>query len=64
MLDSPGRRDDALYLCNFRVSVDGEWFCLREAEGEPETETDQSLYCPDYPIIGLIHCIQESELFQ
>lgn len=21
---------ETLYLCNFRVSVDGEWLCLRE----------------------------------
>jgi len=27
-----GRADDSLYLCNFRVSVDGDWLCLRELE--------------------------------
>lgn len=23
---------DTIYLCNFRVSVDGEWLCLKELE--------------------------------
>ena len=22
--------EETIYLCNFRVSVDGEWLCLRE----------------------------------
>ena len=36
----PGQQDvsgsagaqDTIYLCNFRVSVDGEWLCLKELE--------------------------------
>ena len=24
--------NDTIYLCNFRVSVDGEWLCLRELQ--------------------------------
>lgn len=23
---------DTIYLCNFRVSVDGDWLCLREVD--------------------------------
>ncbi len=26
--------DETLYLCNFRVSVDGDWLCLKEIEEE------------------------------
>ena len=26
--------DETLYLCNFRVSVDGDWLCLKEVEEE------------------------------
>ena len=25
---------DTLYLCNFRVSVDGDWLCLKEVEDQ------------------------------
>jgi hypothetical protein len=40
---------DTIYLCNFRVSVDGEWLCLKELqdgvqnnqnEGAPQIETE------------------------
>lgn len=24
--------EDTIYLCNFRVSVDGEWLCLKELQ--------------------------------
>ena len=24
-----GQSNDTIYLCNFRVSVDGEWLCLK-----------------------------------
>ena len=24
-----GNSNDTIYLCNFRVSVDGEWLCLK-----------------------------------
>lgn len=27
----PGAQD-TIYLCNFRVSVDGEWLCLKELQ--------------------------------
>ena len=26
------KHDDSLYLCNFRVSVDGDWLCLKELQ--------------------------------
>ena len=25
--------NETIYLCNFRVSVDGDWLCLKELEG-------------------------------
>ena len=28
--------NDPLYLCNFRVSVDGDWLCLKEVEANNE----------------------------
>ncbi|XP_059091473.1 RUN and FYVE domain-containing protein 2-like isoform X2 [Tigriopus californicus] len=54
---------DTLYLCNFRVSVDGEWLCLKEladlpppaedgaAESVPGPRPDleQLIHYPDYP---------------
>lgn len=27
-----GGAQDTIYLCNFRVSVDGEWLCLKELQ--------------------------------
>lgn len=39
---------DTIYLCNFRVSVDGEWLCLKELEdldiqdGQTGQNDDQS----------------------
>ena len=27
-------QNDTLYLCNFRVSVDGDWLCLKEVDGD------------------------------
>lgn len=27
-----GSAQDTIYLCNFKVSVDGEWLCLREVD--------------------------------
>lgn len=51
---------ETIYLCNFRVSVDGEWLCLRELndisltpEPEPAHEgrrrgrhADRAFVCP------------------
>jgi hypothetical protein len=42
---------DTIYLCNFRVSVDGEWLCLKELqdgtqnqnEGAPIEETKSNV---------------------
>ena len=32
--------EDTIYLCNFRVSVDGDWLCLKElAEASGRSET-------------------------
>jgi hypothetical protein len=42
---------DTIYLCNFRVSVDGEWLCLKELqdgmqtnEGAPTVEDPKSIH--------------------
>lgn len=42
---------DTIYLCNFRVSVDGEWLCLKELqdgmqsnEGAPPVEETKSIH--------------------
>lgn len=50
---------DTIYLCNFRVSVDGEWLCLKELQDvdmqESFSQTDQ-ITSPDdqtLPIIGI-----------
>lgn len=34
---------ETIYLCNFRVSVDGDWLCLQELT---DVELDTSIYCP------------------
>ena len=35
--------EDTIYLCNFRVSVDGDWLCLKElAEGSSNQDSDRS----------------------
>lgn len=31
---------DTIYLCNFKVSVDGEWLCLREVDEMQEKPVD------------------------
>jgi hypothetical protein len=30
---------DTIYLCNFRVSVDGEWLCLKELQDGMQNQT-------------------------
>lgn len=58
---------DTIYLCNFRVSVDGEWLCLKELqdveftlpESFPEPSTPSPVENP--MILGtetiIIYCI-------
>ncbi|XP_023717597.1 RUN and FYVE domain-containing protein 2 isoform X3 [Cryptotermes secundus] len=42
---------DTIYLCNFRVSVDGEWLCLKELQDVeftvPESSSQPSTPSPD-----------------
>lgn len=47
---------DTIYLCNFRVSVDGEWLCLKELqdsvqqsqiEGAPKIDETKSIVAND-----------------
>lgn len=42
-----------LYLCNFRVSVEGEWLCLREIDDDPLSDIfpSQCLTSPDLPFL-------------
>jgi len=50
--------NDTIYLCNFRVSVDGEWLCLKELQelGDiantfpPTPELERITYYPNYPV--------------
>ncbi|PSN57597.1 RUN and FYVE domain-containing protein 2 [Blattella germanica] len=45
---------DTIYLCNFRVSVDGEWLCLKELQdvefSVPESSSQPSTPSPDEPL--------------
>lgn len=46
---------DTIYLCNFRVSVDGEWLCLKELQDVEFNMQDSiiqplSTPSPDIPI--------------
>lgn len=38
-----------LYFCNFRVSVEGEWLCLREIDDD--IFPSQCLTSPDLPFL-------------
>lgn len=38
--------EETIYLCNFRVSVDGEWLCLREL-ADVSLEMTQSMTSED-----------------
>ena len=45
---SSANPNDALYLCNFRVSVDGDWLCLKEVEaGEAALQVTRQRQPPD-----------------
>lgn len=39
-MDGGGGAQDTIYLCNFKVSVDGEWLCLREVEKIQDKSAD------------------------
>ncbi|XP_018331072.1 protein RUFY3 isoform X3 [Agrilus planipennis] len=41
---------DTIYLCNFRVSVDGEWLCLKELQDVEFNMQNYSPPSPDVPI--------------
>lgn len=32
---------DTIYLCNFRVSVDGEWLCLKELQDGMQNQANE-----------------------
>lgn len=32
---------DTIYLCNFRVSVDGEWLCLKELQDGVQAQSNE-----------------------
>jgi len=49
---------DTIYLCNFRVSVDGDWLCLRQLDDVevPATRPIFETLSPDFPpIYGYYH---------
>merc|ERR1711971_1070025 len=56
--ESGSSPNDTIYLCNFRVSVDGEWLCLKELQelGDlastfpPTPELERLTYYPNYPV--------------
>lgn len=54
---------DTIYLCNFRVSVDGEWLCLKEL-ADVQFETQKALSVPQYAFDGLcgICCVYMERL--
>lgn len=46
---------ETIYLCNFRVSVDGEWLCLRELNDislTPDPEPAHEGKVADYLTVG------------
>lgn len=40
---------DTIYLCNFRVSVDGEWLCLKELHDVEFNMQDSFIRPPSTP---------------
>ena len=54
MLDQPqdmAGAQDTIYLCNFRVSVDGEWLCLKQLEDVEYVENNyQQPISPPSPV--------------
>lgn len=38
--------EETIYLCNFRVSVDGDWLCLRELSDVQLHVNDDDLTSP------------------
>lgn len=54
-----------LYLCNFRVSVEGEWLCLREITDDPLSDIfpSQCLTSPDLPFLLGIKLLQNHDFF-
>ena len=41
---------DTIYLCNFRVSVDGEWLCLKELQDVEFSMQDSMQRSPSPPL--------------
>jgi len=54
-----------LYLCNFRVSVEGEWLCLREITDDPLSDIfpSQCLTSPDLPFLLGIQLLKNHDNF-
>lgn len=38
---------DTIYLCNFRVSVDGEWLCLKELQDGMQNQANEGALTDD-----------------
>lgn len=44
---------DTIYLCNFRVSVDGDWLCLKELQDVEFSSMPETMQRSPSPPIGL-----------
>ena len=51
--DTAGGAQDTIYLCNFRVSVDGEWLCLKELQDEVDFTMPDSMQRSPSPTLAL-----------
>lgn len=58
--DEMAGAQDTIYLCNFRVSVDGEWLCLKELHDMDMTDSyirpsdNGAITSPDDPMHSLM----------
>lgn len=43
---------DTIYLCNFRVSVDGEWLCLKELQDGVQNQNEGGAPIDDKSIVA------------
>lgn len=61
---------DTIYLCNFRVSVDGEWLCLKELHDIEMQDSftrpteNGAITSPDDPMHSLMGNLKKMDLFQ
>lgn len=56
---------ETIYLCNFRVSVDGEWLCLRELNDisltpDPEPAHEGNLSHSPQSLVMVCVCVSQT----